>query len=176
MQNVTLKDRVLWFDGTSQVDASSVPELLLLGAPPSKIVVNSVNEDISRFNMLSDVIISAAKNDVDVLDFSWDIPQEFLELDLYAHVIEKLADYSKAQSALDDYLKRIDVEFKQIIKYDMSNLFRTLVYVVYKFKNNNTIWGVGRGSSCASLVLFLIGIHKIDPVIFDIPMTEFFHE
>jgi DNA polymerase III alpha subunit len=33
---------------------------------------------------------------------------------------------------------------------------------------------VGRGSSVASYVLFLIGVHKIDPIKYELPIEEFF--
>jgi DNA polymerase III alpha subunit len=38
---------------------------------------------------------------------------------------------------------------------------------------NNIVWGVGRGSSVASYVLFLIGIHKVDSLYYDLPIEEF---
>ena len=40
-------------------------------------------------------------------------------------------------------------------------------------RDNQVIWGVGRGSSVASYVLYLIGIHKIDSMYYDLPINEF---
>ncbi len=40
-------------------------------------------------------------------------------------------------------------------------------------RDNEVIWGVGRGSSVASYVLYLIGIHKVDSMYYDLPINEF---
>jgi len=40
-------------------------------------------------------------------------------------------------------------------------------------RDNNIVWGVGRGSSVASFVLFLMGVHKINSLYYDIPIEEF---
>jgi DNA polymerase III alpha subunit len=43
-------------------------------------------------------------------------------------------------------------------------------------REHGVVWGVGRGSSVASYVLFLIGIHKIDSLYYDLPIDEFLKE
>ena len=48
-----------------------------------------------------------------------------------------------------------------------------LKYLVDTMRDNQVIWGVGRGSSVASYVLYLIGIHKIDSMYYDLPINEF---
>ena len=55
----------------------------------------------------------------------------------------------------------------------MYNLLRYMVYLVNYMRENNLIWGVGRGSSTASYVLYLIGIHKIDSIQFGLDWQEF---
>jgi DNA polymerase III alpha subunit len=35
------------------------------------------------------------------------------------------------------------------------------------------VWGVGRGSSVASYVLFLIGVHRIDSMKYNLDYKEF---
>jgi DNA polymerase III alpha subunit len=47
-------------------------------------------------------------------------------------------------------------------------------YIVDTLRANNIVWGVGRGSSVASYVLHLIGVHKIDSIKYSIPIEEFF--
>jgi DNA polymerase III alpha subunit len=41
-------------------------------------------------------------------------------------------------------------------------------------RDNNIVWGVGRGSSVASYVLYLLGIHKIDSIKYNLSPDEFF--
>ena len=40
-------------------------------------------------------------------------------------------------------------------------------------RENNRVWGVGRGSSVSSFCLFLIGVHKINPMLYDLDYKEF---
>jgi DNA polymerase III alpha subunit len=40
-------------------------------------------------------------------------------------------------------------------------------------RDNNIVWGVGRGSSIASFVLYLIGIHRINSLYYDLSINEF---
>ena len=47
-------------------------------------------------------------------------------------------------------------------------------YIIDTLRENNVVWGVGRGSSVASYVLFLLGVHKIDSVKYNLPLEEFF--
>ena len=62
------------------------------------------------------------------------------------------------------------IEFK---KRDMNNLLRYMIYLVDFMRENNIVWGVGRGSSVASYVLYLIGVHKIDSIQYGLDWREF---
>jgi DNA polymerase-3 subunit alpha len=55
----------------------------------------------------------------------------------------------------------------------MLDLLRWLKYFVDTARSNNIVWGVGRGSSVSSYVLFLIGVHKIDPIKYNLDWREF---
>ena len=56
---------------------------------------------------------------------------------------------------------------------DMFDLLKYLKYLVDTMRENNIIWGVGRGSSVSSFVLYLIGIHKINSLYYDLSIEEF---
>jgi DNA polymerase III alpha subunit len=49
-----------------------------------------------------------------------------------------------------------------------------MIYLVDVMRENSVVWGVGRGSSVASYVLYLIGVHKIDSVKYNLDFKEFF--
>lgn len=176
-----LRDRVLWFDGTNQVQPDRVPELILSGLHPNKIVVTQLNEDIVEFNNLSDFQIATNKLKNEQLDMSWQIPEKYALLNLEEYVKQQLfavlpldaVDNGQLQQA---YIKRAKDELQEIQFRGIEMLFKTLIYIVDTFKQSGTVWGVGRGSSCASLVLFVIGLHKVDPIKYNIPMSEFFHD
>ena len=165
-----LRDRTLYYDGTCQVAPEQVPQLFLSGATPDKICVTEINDDIELFNSLSDIIIGVTKNNISDLNFSWKVPKKYLELDLESFILQKVQRLDSA------YALRAARELEEIKKRKLENLFKTLVYAVDVLKESNTLWGVGRGSACASLVLHLIGLHCVDPIKFNISMEEFFHD
>ena len=165
-----LNNRILWFDGTNQVNPEDVPSLLLSGVPIDKIAVNNDNEDIKLFNLLEEISIKAGKAENEPFDLEWNIPEKYKKIDLNFYLIDSVKDRS------EEYFIRASDEMVEIRKRKLEPLFQTLIFVIDKFKEENVVWGVGRGSSCACLILFLMGVHLIDPVKYKIPMHEFFHD
>ena len=55
----------------------------------------------------------------------------------------------------------------------MIDLLRWLKYFVDTMRSNNLTWGVGRGSSVASYVLYLLGVHKVDSIKYKLDLKEF---
>lgn len=94
------------------------------------------------------------------------IPKEYLNFDIAKFVLDSCKNDSELQRAGEELLL-----FQQ---HDMLDLLVYLKYLVDTLRKNNTVWGVGRGSSVASFVLYLIGVHKINSLYYDIPITEFF--
>jgi DNA polymerase III alpha subunit len=168
-----LADRTLWFDGTSQVNPDSVPDLFLAGVPAEKIVVNELNSDIELFNSLADVPLAAKKEENLPFDFTWNVPEQFKQINLEQFLLNELEHRGMGS---DQYEIRIHNEMSHIRAYKIEPLILTLLYIVTTLKHEGKVWGVGRGSSCASLVLHLIGVHEVDPVKYGIPLTEFFHD
>jgi len=101
----------------------------------------------------------------------WTIPQEYMDLDII-----ELASACLISRKLtsDQYVERLTWELNEMDKRDMFPFIRCLLYVTEVFRQNNIVWGIGRGSSCASLVLYLLGINRVDPCKYDIPAEEFF--
>jgi len=100
-----------------------------------------------------------------VLQTNWRMPQEYRELDI--------AEYVLSLCQQEHELQRVGEE---LILYQERNLFdllRYLKYLVDTLRKNNVVWGVGRGSSVASYVLFLLGVHKIDSLYYNLDINEF---
>lgn len=97
----------------------------------------------------------------------WFIPYEYEIMDIETFLL----DQCPAQHR-DRLINELEL-FKQ---HDMIPVLRTMKYVVDTLRANHVVWGVGRGSSVASYVLHIIGVHKIDPIKYDIPIEEFFKE
>ena len=68
---------------------------------------------------------------------------------------------------------RLIEELQEFQSRNMIDILRVLKYVVDTLHDKNVLWGVGRGSSVASFALFLIGVHKIDSVKYDLDWREF---
>lgn len=71
---------------------------------------------------------------------------------------------------------RVETELKLFSQHGMIDLLFYLKYLVDTMRENKIIWGVGRGSSVASYVLYLIGVHKIDSIKYDLDINEFLKE
>ena len=64
----------------------------------------------------------------------------------------------------------------ELMKFQDRDLFPMLNFMKYfvdTMRKKNVVWGVGRGSSVASYVLFLIGVHIIDSIYYDLDINEF---
>ena len=181
-----LKNRTLWYDGTSEVNPNDVPSLILSGIPIDKISVTEINSDIQQVNYLiesddplaNQLLIKKLNNE---FSKEWKIPNSYKTLDLELFVQSKMHEFFKRkniteQSHQSKYSHRVNSELVAIEKYQIDMTFRTIIYIIDKLSESNTLWGVGRGSSCASLVLFLLGLHAVDPIRYNIAMEEFFHD
>jgi DNA polymerase III alpha subunit len=58
----------------------------------------------------------------------------------------------------------------------MLDILNVMHYIVEVLRKNNIVWGVGRGSSVACYALYLLGVHKIDSIKYNLPIEEFFKE
>jgi DNA polymerase III alpha subunit len=103
-----------------------------------------------------------------VCQSEWFMPDEYKDLNVYKYVLGK-AETPCEQPVQD----RIWEEIKAYEERDMLNLLRYMIYLVDFMRENNIVWGVGRGSSVASYVLYLIGVHKIDSIQYGLDWQEF---
>ena len=98
---------------------------------------------------------------------NWFMPNEYKNMDIESFLVD--------QCPKENY-DRLVLELKEYQRRDLISLLRQMKYIVDTLRDNNIIWGVGRGSSVASYVLFLLGVHKIDSVKYNLPIEEFFKE
>lgn len=95
----------------------------------------------------------------------WNMPQEYIDLDIAKWVLE--------QCKTDAELQRVGHELLLFQERDMFELLKYLKYLVDTMRANNIVWGVGRGSSVSSFVLYIIGIHRINSLYYDLAIEEF---
>jgi DNA polymerase III alpha subunit len=93
------------------------------------------------------------------------MPEEYKKLDIAAHVL------SLCQS--ENELQRCGAELLLYQERGLFDLLRYLKYLVDIMIQNQIIWGVGRGSSVASYVLYLLGVHRINSIYYNLDIAEF---
>ena len=96
---------------------------------------------------------------------NWFIPRAYQEMNIETFLLENSPESNHP---------RIMQELDLYKKHNMILMLKTMKYIVDTLRTNNVIWGVGRGSSVASYVLHIIGVHKIDSVKYNLPIEEFF--
>ncbi|AXH72812.1 MAG: DNA polymerase III alpha subunit [Caudoviricetes sp.] len=94
------------------------------------------------------------------------IPQSYLDIDLYNYLLSTCNDIVET--------KRIEYEYSIIVDREMVDFFKCIIYLVDFFRDNDILWGLGRGSSVSSFALYKIGIHKINSIKFNLDCHEFF--
>ena len=136
-------------------------------------IISEKSEEIDKFNQFSEFQISTVDKDIydmDIVDFDlnnqekWFMPDEYKNMDIegfLVHVCPK-QNYQRLIDELQEYRNR-----------NLLDLLKWLKYFVDTMRSNNIIWGIGRGSSVASYVLFLIGVHKIDSIQYKLDWREF---
>lgn len=96
---------------------------------------------------------------------TWLMPTEYQQLDIAKYILDLCQT--------DAELQRVGEELLLYQERNLFDLLRYLKYLVDVMKENRLIWGVGRGSSLASYVLFLLGIHRINSMYYDLDPREF---
>ena len=96
---------------------------------------------------------------------TWHMPEEYKRLDIAQYILNICQN--------DAELQRVGEELLLYQERNMFDLLRYLKYLVDTMRENHVIWGVGRGSSVASYVLFLLGVHRINSMYYDLDPREF---
>ena len=146
------------------------------------VVLCDASDDIDKFNTVMeeqgfDKLQKYIPLDVDEKTFDgvcqseWFMPEEFKSLNVEHYVLGKLI--TDGYHAQGPEYRRAFEELSEFKKRGMLDLLRYMVYLVDFMRKNNIVWGVGRGSSLASFVLFLIGINKVNPLLHNLDIHEF---
>jgi DNA polymerase III alpha subunit len=96
---------------------------------------------------------------------NWHMPEKYKTLDIAEYILSLCNNEAE--------LQRCGAELLLYQERDLFNLLRYLKYLVDIMKENQVIWGVGRGSSVASYVLFKLGVHRIDSMYYNLAPEEF---
>lgn len=173
--NTKLNDRILWYDGDSTIHESILLQMLTSGVSSLGLFVDRMTRDIKQYNSLvPNKQKVSIKRDVDIDPIVWQIPSDFNKLDPVEYIIEQI-EYTPN---LDDKVGRLQRVYDEILLYEdmgLMEMLRVLIYIINILQANNVVWGVGRGSSVSSYVLYLIGVHDVDSYAYDLQVEDFLH-
>lgn len=96
---------------------------------------------------------------------TWHMPKEYQDLDIAKWLLD--------QCHGSEELQRVGQELLLFQERNLFPLLQYLKYLIDTLRKNNVVWGVGRGSSVASYVLYLIGVHRIDSIKYELEIDEF---
>jgi DNA polymerase III alpha subunit len=116
-----------------------------------------------RFNQQLDTINI---EDFDsALQSDWFMPDEYKEFDIEKWCLDRCTS--------DEQIERVNAELDAFEARGMMPLLQWIKHFVDTCQENNIVWGVGRGSSVASFVLYLLGVHQVDSVKYNLDWQEF---
>ena len=97
------------------------------------------------------------------------------ELWNYDAVYDKLnlKEFFLSKCDSEEGRERVLYELNLYEEYNMTKLLRCMIWLVDYMEEKQIFWGLGRGSSVASYCLFLIGLHLVDSVKYDLDVHEF---
>jgi DNA polymerase III alpha subunit len=119
-----------------------------------------VPELIKYFEHTDDIATFDAKQQE-----NWHMPQAYKDMDIAQHIL------GLCETEVE--LQRCGEELLLYQERDLFNLLKYLKYLVDTMTENKIIWGVGRGSSVASYVLYKLKVHRINSIFYKLDIKEF---
>ena len=140
---------------------------------PGPFMLDGSTIDIDKTNKVAgyEALVGYLESDLSVEEFdkqnqlNWYMPDSYKEMDIAEHVLSLCKTEAE--------LQRCGQELLLYMERDLFDLLRYMVYLVDVMELNNVVWGVGRGSSVSSYVLYLLKIHRIDSMFYKLDPTEF---
>ena len=137
-----------------------------------KILTEPNDAEVKQFNEHSETITlqeyqepQLSKTEFDsLMQSSWNMPDKYKTLNIEEWLLDSCPEQNR---------QRLVEELEAYKARNMLDLLRWLKYFVDTCRKEGIVWGVGRGSSVASYVLYLIGVHKIDSLKYNLDWREF---
>lgn len=164
--------------GRTIVSPDSVIEMLMQGSDVSAVLVED-EDAIKEYNewcrfydkgqyliATPEIMDHSPEEEHDTRSNTWFISENIQKIDVRQFLLDELCK--------DDICRdRVNHEMDLFEERGLVPLLQLMMYLVYNFRKNKVVWGVGRGSSVSSYVLFLIGVHKIDPIKYGLDVHDF---
>ena len=125
---------------------------------------NCAEFDIEKVQILTD-------EDFDRIN-TYLIPKHYLDIDVEGYV-RKLVSNRVDGTDNAESSQRVEMELTEYKARNLYPVLKVLIYIIDTMRRNNLVWGIGRGSSIASYVLFLLGVHKVNSIKYNLDIKEF---
>ena len=96
---------------------------------------------------------------------TWFMPDQYKTFDVEEYCLDYCETTQEMQRVKDEMMMFESRKLVPVLQY--------IKYLVDTMRTNKIVWGVGRGSSVASYVLFLLGVHKVDSIQYGLDWREF---
>ena len=148
-------------------DTDTAMELLYRGKQLYDIPFNT--DVVSEYNQSAVELNLSEISDMSQWSKQFDIPPHYRELNVEDYVRGLVPQGNGNNQAT----ARVEEELDLFRTRNLYPVLQCLIYIIDTMRKNNLVWGVGRGSSVASYVLYLIGVHKIDSIKYNLDIREF---
>jgi len=95
----------------------------------------------------------------------WNMPDTYMNLNIHDWLMERCTNAQQRD--------RVYTELVEYEKRGMIIVLKFLLHLVHTCEKHDIVLGVGRGSSVASYCLYLLGIHCIDSIKYELDIKEF---
>lgn len=167
-----IKDRTIRQDGSVVNKTSALLEILYSDKDIGSCLLDDQHE-VQRFqiaNKLCDTQLLEPQYNSGLIydgikwrDY-WLTPEPYASIDLLSWCLAKCNTVQEKN--------RVQIEIEEFEQRGMTAAIKHMIYCVDVWRANGIIWGVGRGSSVASFVLYLIGITRLNPLKYNLDLKE----
>ena len=164
--------------GQSILSGDDLKSLILQGKNINRLCVDGDDRDVTLFLQYQSELIDRDINlllpvdsDTSFDEFhkqksnEWIFPKAYQSIDVLDWLLKKC----KTQQEKD----RVELEYTLFQERDLIMLLRLFIFLVDYMRANKFVWGVGRGSSVASYILFLIGVHRVNSIFYNLDIRDY---
>ena len=123
--------------------------------------------DIKQFNKVAKELELNDISDVSRISKEFNIPQHYKELDVEKYIHDKLIQRDP------DEIGRVEMELNMYRERGLFPVLQLLIWIIDTMRKHNLVWGVGRGSSVSSYLLYILGVHKVNSHKYRLDIKEF---
>lgn len=127
-------------------------------------------KDIVQYNANCNELELLPLNNKELVSKDFNIPQHYKDIDVEEYVKGLIPTSGQDVNIIT---ARVEMELTLYRAKNLYPILKLLIYIIDTMRKNELVWGVGRGSSVASYVLYLLGVHKVDSIKYNLDIKEF---